>query len=344
MDETDIRTIDQEFLFKKGFCGLNNLGNTCFMNSILQCINNTIPLLKFMFSESFEECINESSDEYNFIIKLKNVMKHLWETNTVFSPNKFVQESQQLSLQKGRTEFTGFGQNDSQEFLQFVLEMLHNGLSKEVSIEIEGKSKTKFDKLAVKAYKTYKQFYENDYSPILEIFYGQYFTNIETKTPDKYERGHSFEPFSMISLDISETNSDLYTCLNNFVKPELIINTEEKKIKKTVYFWSLPEILIIFLKRYNNNLEKIDSVIDFPIDNLDMSLYVKGYDSDDNKYSLYAVSNHEGGLGGGHYYSYVKNADNEWYKFNDRIVTTLPKETLVSEKAYCLFYKKERIE
>jgi len=314
------------------------------MKSILHCLNNTVPLLKFMFSEDLNNTLDETKDEYNFIVELKNVMNQLWEKNAVFSPNDFLKEVQSLSAQKDRCEFTGFGQNDSQEFLQFVLEMLHNGLTKEVSIEIEGSSKNKFDKLALKAYTSFKEFFEDDYSPILKLFYGQYFTYLETKTMDKYEQSYSFEPFNMISLEIPDNASNLRDCLDNFISPEIIISNEKKKIKKTVHFWSLPDIMIIFLKRYNNQLEKIDSLIDFPIDELDMSSTIKGYDADTYKYSLYAVCNHGGGLGGGHYWAYVKNTDDNWYKFNDNVVSTLSKEKVISENAYCLFYRKDNIE
>jgi len=337
------KDINHKFLYKKGFCGLTNLGNTCFMNSILQCINNTVPLLEFMFSQDLIDSLNKSKDEHQFIIELRNVMVKLWEKNSVCTPDEFLKEVHKLSVKKNRNEFTGYGQNDSQEFLQFLLEMLHNGLTKEVSIEIEGTSRNKFDKLAKQAYTSFKEFFENDYSHILNLFYGQYFSYLETKTNDKYEKSFSFEPFNMISLNISSEADDLYACLNNFVSPEIIINTEERKIKKTVHFWSLPDILIIFLKRYNNDLEKIDSLIDFPIDNLDMSDYIKGYDEATYQYALYAVCNHGGGLGGGHYWAYVKNLDDNWYKFNDNVVSTLSKEKVVSENAYCLFYRKVSI-
>jgi malate synthase len=76
----------------------------------------------------------------------------------------------------------------------------------------------------------------------------------------------------------------------------------------------------------------------FPLENLDMSPYIKGYEKDKYKYNLYAVSNHSGGMGGGHYWSYIKNIDNNWYKFNDNVVSTITKENVVSETAYCLFY------
>ena len=51
---------------------------------------------------------------------------------------------------------------------------------------------------------------------------------------------------------------------------------------------------------------------------LDLRPYVRGPDSDSALYELYAVSNHSGGLGGGHYTAYAKNFDNhKWYMFND---------------------------
>ena len=341
MEDIENLKIDKEFLYKKGFCGLNNLGNTCFMNSIIQCLSNTIPLLKYMFTKEFDETINKSRDGYKLIKELKITMKNLWHKNSVFSPNDFFRELQMLSMKKNRIEFTGFGQNDSQEFLQFILEILHEVLSTEINIEIEGTEQNDFDKFMLEAYKSYKKFFENDYSQIIEIFYGQYFTQLEIITDEKHEKNSSFEPFNMVSLDIVPGSSNLYDCLDQFVKPELIINDGSQKIKKEVSFWDLPDILIIYLKRYDNNLEKIDSLIDFPVEHLNMSPYVNGYEREKYKYELYAISNHQGGMGGGHYWSYIKNIDNNWYKFNDNIVSTISRDKIVSEEAYCLFYVKK---
>ena len=53
-----------------------------------------------------------------------------------------------------------------------------------------------------------------------------------------------------------------------------------------------------------------------------MSKYICGYNKSTYKYDLYAVSNHGGGLGGGHYWAYCKNNDGNWYKFNDAVVST----------------------
>ena len=82
--------------------------------------------------------------------------------------------------------------------------------------------------------------------------------------------------------------------------------------QKSIAFWKLPKILIIFLKRYNNSNMKLNSNIDFPLTDLDMSKYVLGYNKSKYIYDLYAVSNHVGGSFGGHYYAYCKNNDNNW--------------------------------
>ena len=65
-----------------------------------------------------------------------------------------------------------------------------------------------------------------------------------------------------------------------------------------ISFWSLPNNLIIVLKRFNNN-KKNKEMIDFPINNLDLTKYVIGYDNKSYKYDLYGICNHSGGTLGG---------------------------------------------
>ena len=70
--------------------------------------------------------------------------------------------------------------------------------------------------------------------------------------------------------------------------------------------------------------------------------YVVGYKKENYKYELYGVCNHSGGVSGGHYTSYVKNANGKWYHYNDTSVTEVNnKESIVSPKAYVLFYRKK---
>jgi ubiquitin C-terminal hydrolase len=60
-------------------------------------------------------------------------------------------------------------------------------------------------------------------------------------------------------------------------------------------------------------------------------------------YDLYGICNHSGGVQGGHYTSFIKNANGKWYHFNDTNVTEIEENKLISPKAYCLFYRKKTV-
>ena len=83
-------------------------------------------------------------------------------------------------------------------------------------------------------------------------------------------------------------------------------------------------------------VNKINKLVKIPL-TLDLTNYCIA-NSQVKKYELYAIANHSGGLNGGHYYAYCKNADGNWYKFNDSIVTRLDETQLSTPNAYCLFY------
>ena len=95
--------------------------------------------------------------------------------------------------------------------------------------------------------------------------------------------------------------------------------------------------------------QKQDASVDFPVDSLDLSKHVIGKEAGkagiDLTYDLYAVSNHYGNMGFGHYTAYAKNPMTEtWYEFDDSRVATLNssmvKETVCTNAAYNLFYRR----
>ena len=118
--------VNDSFLTKKGLCGLNNLGNTCFMNSIIQCLNNTMPLLKFFLSNKYKSELNKCSPDYKIVVEWNSLCRALWHKNAVVTPKNFHRSIQRRAMERDYDDFTGFGQNDSQEFLQFLLESFHN--------------------------------------------------------------------------------------------------------------------------------------------------------------------------------------------------------------------------
>ncbi|CUM46589.1 uncharacterized protein AC631_02041 [Debaryomyces fabryi] len=149
----------------------------------------------------------------------------------------------------------------------------------------------------------------------------------------------------------------LYDCLKSFSTPEILGDQDlwycpnckdHKQATKTIQIWSTGDLLTIHLKRFQSARsfsDKINMVVDFPIEGLDMSSFVSKEEDDSGLiYDLIAVDNHYGGLGGGHYTASVKNfRDNKWYYFNDGRVSEMSDPTeCITGAAYLLFYRKRK--
>ena len=102
---------------------------------------------------------------------------------------------------------------------------------------------------------------------------------------------------------------------------------------------------MIDIKRFNAQNRKNQILVTFPLENFDLSQYVVGYKKESYVYDLYGICNHSGGVHGGHYTAFVKNANGKWYEFNDTIVTEIvDTDKLITPKAYCFFYRKKTTE
>uniref|UniRef100_A0A3B3ZMD5 Ubiquitin carboxyl-terminal hydrolase n=1 Tax=Periophthalmus magnuspinnatus TaxID=409849 RepID=A0A3B3ZMD5_9GOBI len=108
---------------------------------------------------------------------------------------------------------------------------------------------------------------------------------------------------------------------------------KHQQATKKFDLWSLPRILVVHLKRFSYNRcwrDKLDTVVDFPIRDLNMSEFVCDPKAGPYIYDLIAVSNHYGGMGGGHYTAYGKNKmDGKWYYFDDSSVSSASEDQIV---------------
>ena len=332
----------------KGLSGLANLGNTCFINSCMQILSHTYKLNEVLDDTNINNKLNKQVDSF-LIIEWNQLRKMLWKENCTVSPVKWINTVHKIAKVKGAMLFTEFSQNDSHEFLLFILDCFHNSLKREVDMKIKGNIESEQDKLAVSCYKMIKNLYENEYSEILNLFFGIHVSQISDI--DNQVLSYNPEPFLNIDIPIPEKkNISIIDCLDEYTNYELLDKENQwfyeklnKKIdaKKNIIFWSFPEIFIVTFKRFKNSLKKDQRLIDFPIENLNLSKYVKGYDKQGYIYDLYGIINHSGNLMGGHYWSYIKNANGNWYTFNDTIVKQMEVNKLISVNAYCLFYKKK---
>ena len=337
----------------KGETGLVNLGNTCFLNSCIQVLNHTYELHEFLNSTGYKRHMKPALIDCTIIEEWNELRNVMWSQNGLVSPNKFVYNIKRVAKQKGREMFTGWAQNDLHEFLLFLIECMHNSISRKMKMNISGKSENHVDDLALNCYGMLKDVYSKEYSEIMDMFYGIYVSQILSTKKKVYSTKP--ESFFIVELPIpTNAGCTLYDCFDHFVVSEKLsgenawfnetTNTYEDVIK-TMSFWNFPKILVITLKRFSHDgLYRKNNVIDFPIDNLDLSTYVKGYNPSQYIYDLFGICNHIGGVSGGHYTAFVKNSTGNWLEYNDEHVTAIQnpiQSHIITPMAYCLFYRKK---
>jgi len=332
----------------KGLTGLANLGNTCFMNTGLQCLSHTYPFNNFLCKGQYRQKIKKKAESL-ILMEWDKLREMIWSENCIISPGGFLTAVQKVAKIKGKSLFTGFAQNDLPEFLVFIIDCFHTSIMREVNMKIKGNILTEKDKVAKHCYTMMKNMYKKEYSEILDIFYGIHVSCV--KGINNETLGCNPEPFLMLDLPIpvGKSTSTLIECFDNYTNMEILedvnqyVNDEgHKVVAKQIQFWKFPEVLIVTLKRFTNSIRKNQCLVDFPLDDLDLSKYIVGYDKNSFKYELYGICNHRGGVMGGHYYAYVKKANNNWYEFNDATVNIININKLKTPAAYCFFYRKKK--
>ncbi|CAJ1049426.1 ubiquitin carboxyl-terminal hydrolase 8 [Xyrichtys novacula] len=329
--------------------GLRNMGNTCYMNSILQCLCNTPALAEYFNNNLYMEDINrynilghkgEVAEEFGVI------MKALWAgLYKCISPRDF-----KITIGKINEQFACYDQQDSQELLLFLMDGLHEDLNKADNrkrYKEEENDHLDDQTGADLAWSKHKLLNE---SIIVALFQGQFKSTVQCLTCHRKSR--TFETFMYLSLPLASTSKcSLQDCLRLFSKEEKL--TDNNKVfcrhckahrdsTKKLEIWKVPPILLVHLKRFSYEgrwKQKLQTYVDFPLDCLDLSQYVIGPKQNLKRYNLYGLSNHYGGLDGGHYTAYCKNAPKQrWYKFDDHEVSDISTSSVKSSAAYILFY------
>ena len=335
----------QEFIWNK-LVGLENIGNTCFMSTGLQCLIHSRSFMRYFLNE-FEKDVLPDFEKISFQL-------YVLLTNIIETP-----DGQSVSMEEFKDriseklgKYGGFSHHDSQEFLRCLLEELNTDLNyakikKFVPFSSKETDMRKFN------CDYNKHFQSSEDSIIVDFFYGQIWNCFTCDSC--WTTINTCEKFMDIPISLpadSYLGFDLVKILDEyFLKKEEVELAEcggkNKRCKSKLYkkesrVTMLPEILIISFQRYNLRYKSKNNSKIKIYEDLDMSRMIdktKLVVKTETKYKLYAISHHKGDLDFGHYWAQCK-VKKKWYDFNDSRVKEVPELNLNTETVYALFYEK----
>ncbi|XP_011307573.1 ubiquitin carboxyl-terminal hydrolase 2 isoform X2 [Fopius arisanus] len=337
-----------------GLNGLRNIGNTCFMNSVIQCLSNTRPLLEYLRNEQYLNDINTTTSSMKgaLIKSFAQVIHELWEGSGERVVNTTALKSQ---IQRFAPRFMGYAQQDAQEFLRYLLEGLHEDVNR-VTIKPTPILTDIPDHYSdsLKATESWKRYLRSEDSTIVDVFVGQLRSSLTCTSCDHVSV--TLDPFWDLSLPIPVRTGTvkLNQCLEHFTKAEVMDGDEKptcskcqmrRKCTKSFGIQKFPKILVIHLKRFSPTERfraKLSVLVDFPLTGLDLSAFAAP-DVQGCTYNLYGVANHSGTPYSGHYTAYCKHPySGEWHEYNDSRVSPVSASSVISSEAYVLFYEQQQ--
>ncbi|KAM4737688.1 ubiquitin carboxyl-terminal hydrolase 19 isoform 2-T2 [Anableps anableps] len=184
-----------------GFTGLVNLGNTCFMNSVIQSLSNTRELRDYFHDQAFESeinCSNPLGTGGRLAIGFAVLLRALWKgTHHAFQPSKL-----KAIVASKASQFTGYAQHDAQEFMAFLLDGLHEDLNRiqnkpyTETVDSDGRLD---EVVAEEAWQRHKM--RND-SFIVDLFQGQFKSKLVCPTCSKVSI--TFDPFLYLPVPLPQ--------------------------------------------------------------------------------------------------------------------------------------------
>lgn len=342
--------------------GLANLGNTCYLNSVLQCLRHSRPLKVYLLGKGFAQdnlcLINRQPIQQAFLAEFKALIQKLEEDNKVSQRPTAVH--QRLGMVNGA--FRGFRQEDAQECLNTILQTLHAALQLNVRITIdEGRGNSRANHNLRKGLRQYEAHLKHGgYSAIDEIFGSQFESRLSCQ-----RCGHvwsTFDPYSLVPVEIPNQAVTIYDCLDQFMLSEELENVicercseqhGKTNVDKQFRLWTLPKMLVIQLKRFNGSgrgLRKIEKFIQAPL-KLNISKYVshprvlnqiQRNPAALQLYDLKGVVCHSGQLNGGHYTAkcYRDDEPRGWFTLDDNYTQRINDvNDIQSNLNYIFFYE-----
>lgn len=320
---------------------LVNLGNTCGINSLIQCISHTSDLRNFIIEST-------TIDSASITYQLKDVISKIYNNNVTLSPNGLLQA---LYLHFKDTIYE-HQQTDIGELWELIANKIADENSIHVNEEIFNNDIEKLPKLQAKVENDVRKINNNKFSIWLHRIQGIQLSIIKCMNQSCDELNYTPEVFISIQISITDIHSNLSDNILHYFNIDTMNEWKCEKCKnigalKQYQIWKLPSVLVIHIKRFH-----IDS--DFKITKLntpltiseDLNFSFTNYENIkyDVKYKLCALGNHYGICEGGHYNAICKN-NNSWFVIDDTHKHELSQdenENFLKNNtdAYILFYQK----
>ncbi|XP_076457371.1 uncharacterized protein LOC143291386 [Babylonia areolata] len=309
-------------VMRKIGAGLVNQGNTCYMNSVLQCLTHTPPLANYCISDEHPKTCTQK--KFCLMCEFTHHIRNALQKGASIIRPAWVSHKNVIakSFRDGRQE-------DAHEFLRVVVD----GLQKAC---LNGY--TKLDRLS------------KETTVVNQIFGG--YLQSQVRCMKCSARFNTYDPYMDISLDLKDVKT-LEEAFSRFVKPEMLDMDNAYKCErchqkvnaeKRLSIHRASNVLTIQLKRFDyiGAAAKIRKHIPFS-DRLNIRPYMSQVQGESVWYHLYGVLIHSG-LDSmcGHYYCYVKNPSNTWYLMNDGRVESVSPHQVFRDEAYVLFYLRDK--
>ncbi|KAM4525037.1 ubiquitin carboxyl-terminal hydrolase 42 [Odontesthes bonariensis] len=299
--------------------GLQNMGNTCFLNSALQCLTYTPPLANYMLTREHSKTCHEPG--FCMMCTMQNHMIQVFaNSGNVIKPIGVLNELKRIAK-----HFRYGSQEDAHEFLRYTVDAMQKSC-------LPG---TKLDR-------------QTQATTFIHQVFGGYLRS-RVKCLNCKAVSDTFDPFLDITLEI-KTAPSVPKALEQFVKPEQLDGenaykcTKCKKMVTATKRFTIhrsPNVLTLSLKRFANFTGgKITKDVKYP-EFLDLRPFLSQSQGEPQIYGLYAVLVHSGfSCHAGHYFCYIKASNGQWYQMNDSSVSVSDIRSVLNQQAYVLFYIK----
>jgi ubiquitin C-terminal hydrolase len=310
---------------EQSICGLQNVGNTCFLNAVVQVLRNIKSFKEFILTTKIIE--GTPGEE---LIHTMRILFTKMERCDVVIPMNFNQIIQKLSQQYGNSQFRGLRQNDSHELLIFILDLIYEAAAKQPNYNVN---------TTCPMIKTWNNHFKAEGNFISNHMFCQSYDQIICD--NCHHISYSYHPMLTVTLALPEHNCTLEECLDKYRSTQILDDQNRYKCEKCgiktnaqhiMNIGKSSTILIITLNRFSNRRQKNNIAVDIP-----RNLTIDNISSHGNickNYKLIGSIIHHGSTSSGHY---IANCliNNRWYICNDEQVTP---GTPDLSHPYILFY------